>query len=203
MFKKIMMLGAALMLSACAVGNKYEYNKVTPQLGLSTDKAVTVAVSEQRPYVLSGEKGPDFVGLQRAGFGNPWPVHTSSGAPLAAELGQSIAQSLKNDGVNAQAVAVAPGATADQVSATTDRLLFVSMKEWKTDVFAQVTLHWNLQADVADQGGTVLASNEISGTQGVGPAPIGEAANSVVAISNASKKLKELLGTPEIQQALQ
>ncbi|MEM7061031.1 MAG: hypothetical protein AAF557_25920 [Pseudomonadota bacterium] len=203
MFKKIMMLGAALMLSACAIGNKYEYNKVTPQLGLSSDKAVTVAVSEQRPYVLSGNKGPDFVGLQRAGFGNPWPVHTSSGAPLATELGQSIAQSLKNDGISAQALAVDLRTKPDQVSHDADRLLFVTMKEWKTDIFTNVTLHWNMQADVADQSGAILATNSITGVQSVEAAAIGEDANSAIAVSNASKKLKDLLGTPEIQQAIQ
>jgi len=118
-------------------------------------------------------------------------------------MGQSIAKALKDDGINAEAVAVTQGATPDQVSHNADRLLFVAMKEWKTDIFTNVTLHWNMQADVADQNGTILATNSITGAQAVQEAAIGEDANSVIAISNTSKKLKELLDTPEIQQALQ
>ncbi len=202
MFKKIVMLGAVLMLSACAIGNKYDYNAVAPQLETQTTKAVTVAVSDQRPYVLSGNKGPDFVGLQRGGFGNPFPVHTQSGNPLAADLGQAIAKSLSLKGVNATAAVVAPGSGPDAVNAASDRVLFVAMREWKTDVFAQTTFHWNVEASVLDSSGTVLAANTETGSSGIGTAVL-EAGKSNIAISSASQKLQELLNTPEITSALQ
>lgn len=55
---------------------------------------VAVATHDQRPYVVGGNKKPNFVGLSRGGYGNPFDVVTVSGNPLADGFSESISRSL-------------------------------------------------------------------------------------------------------------
>ena len=51
---------------------------------------VAVASLDQRPTVLRGESPANYVGMQRAGFGNTFNVTTNSGLPFADAVNQSI-----------------------------------------------------------------------------------------------------------------
>jgi hypothetical protein len=73
------LLGVAL-LGGCAFGRTYSYSDVPIAMqAISSSGSVTVAVVDDRPYVLSGGKPDRFVGLMRGGFGNPFDVNTQSG----------------------------------------------------------------------------------------------------------------------------
>ena len=63
-------------------------------------------------------------------------------------------------------------------------------------------MHWDLEAEVRDAQGTVLARNAIAGTSGIGATGL-EASNAQGAIGMASTRFSELLGTPEMVAALQ
>lgn len=76
------MLLLAVVSSGCAVGNRYAYHTVVVDPSISGRSRVSVATHDQRAYVVSGNKDPQFVGVQRGGFGNPFDVRTMMVAPL-------------------------------------------------------------------------------------------------------------------------
>ncbi|MEA3643938.1 MAG: hypothetical protein VBE63_29025, partial [Lamprobacter sp.] len=52
------------LLGGCAIGNTYEYRLPRMPLPVEGSSSIGLAVTDQRPYILSGDKEPDFVGLQ-------------------------------------------------------------------------------------------------------------------------------------------
>ena len=79
----------AVLLTGCAIGNRYAYQSVVANPQLSGTTAVGVATHDQREYVRSGSKDPQFVGLQRGGYGNPfaglsWPRSGSRAGTTSA-----------------------------------------------------------------------------------------------------------------------
>jgi len=77
--KKILLILFVLFLTGCAVGNKYNYRSSSMALPIKpvNHRTLILSVEDLRPYVLNGEKEPNFVGLQRGGFSNPFDVTTS------------------------------------------------------------------------------------------------------------------------------
>jgi len=195
-----------LALGACAVGNKYDYNAASATITAETEKSVSAAVVDQRQYVLSGSKAPNFVGLQRGGFGNPFDVTTESGRGLAEDLTNVLQRGLEAKGITAKALVLPAGTGVDQAldgfrKQGSERLLLVAMREWKTDAMMRLTLHWDLQATVYDPSGQVLGEHGVSGVQPVGGAGF-ESGNSAAAGQQVSQKLNELLNDPKIVAAL-
>jgi hypothetical protein len=204
----IAILGMAVLVGGCAIGQEYDYSKVQTNLEAQTDKDVAVSVVDQRQYVVSGDKKPNFVGLQRAGFGIPYDVTTQSGQPLARQMNTAVVNALQDQDITAEALVLTPGTDTDEAlerfqEGASDRFLLVDVKEWKTDVYARMTTHWDLVASVYDQSGTRLAQNSISGVEPVSASALGlEDPNSQKATQLTSRKLEELLNDPNIQSAL-
>src|SRR5206468_8024969 len=61
----LVQLAGVLLLSGCAIGNRYAYQTVVASPQVSGTTAVSIATYDQREYVRSGTKDPQFVGLQR------------------------------------------------------------------------------------------------------------------------------------------
>jgi len=200
------LIAAALLLSACAFGNEYNYTTAQVSLGGTTDKSVSAAVVDRRPYVLNGDKDADFVGLQRGGFGNPFDVTTENKQPLAADLTDVLKRGLEARGISAQGLVVPAGTSLSDIltkfrAQGTDRLLLITMTEWKTDAMMRLTLHWNLEAAVYDAAGTLLGQNSSAGTGAVGGSGF-EGSNSTASSQQVSLKLDQLLNDPAILDAL-
>jgi len=194
------------LLGACAVGNQYDYSTSTPDVSVTSEQTIVASVVDFRPYVLSGNKSPSFVGLQRGGFGNPFDVTTQSGQPLAADVTEALVRALKARGGDAKALTLSQGTSLDNAllrfqTIDGDRYLLVRMREWKTDAMMRLTLHWDLSAAVLDRSGTELARHAISGVEPVGAAGF-ESGNSEAAKQQISRKLSELLNQPDIVAAL-
>ena len=88
-----LMLG--ILTSGCAIGVKHDYSYPEANWDVQTNKSVTVAVHDQRSYIVDGNKTPNFVGLSRGGWGNPFDVVTVSGRPLATDMTTAVANGLK------------------------------------------------------------------------------------------------------------
>jgi hypothetical protein len=56
--------------------------------------------------VCSGNKGPDFIGVQKAGFGNPWDVRTASKVPLSEDMLASLVDGFKSAGFGVTTIKV-------------------------------------------------------------------------------------------------
>ncbi|HBM87997.1 MAG TPA: hypothetical protein DD437_05605 [Rhodobiaceae bacterium] len=197
------------LLAGCAVGNKVDYRAQSVSLNTGSQKAIALGVHDQRPYVLSGNKTPQFVGIQRGGWGNPFDVLTQSGGPLAQDFATSISSALTRSGATVTAKAYPHSDSNDAVTKqllalTADKYLLVSYQEWKTDSLMNTALIYDITARVLLRDGTVVAQNHLSGRDKISGNVTGDQtrANDTVPAA-VSRKLQLLLGDKEIIAALQ
>ncbi len=205
--KNFIFMCAVLLLSGCAVGNKYDYRASMISLPIKSDehKEVVLSVEDARPYVLQGEKAPDFVGLQRGGFGNPFDVTTASNKPLKDDMAISISRALKDSGYQVVSVDGTSDkgflvSTAAKNGAT--RIITLIVNEWKSDIFMSITLHCDIVLRVFDAAGEMLAESDMKFVEAIGGAQIGATKNSEVATSEFAKRIGYLFNKDEIRRAL-
>jgi hypothetical protein len=203
-----LLLGLAVVLSGCAVGNRYAYSEARATPHLSGTGPVAVAAQDQRPYVVSGDKNPDFVGLQRNRFGIPFDVKTDKGQPLASDFAGTIVKSLAGAGYQATAYSVASRDKADAVKARLlqnkpRRALLLTIKEWKTDTKKNVALYYDLTLSVTSAEGKPMAQKTLQGRDDLGGAFFNTSKYANLAAPDAfGLKVQELLDAPEIARSL-
>lgn len=201
-------LALTVLLGACAVGNKYDYTSQMPDLEIATEDKVAVGVVDQRDYVVSGRNTPEWVGLQRAGFGIPYGVHTKSDKPLAHDMTDIIIRALAAKGVQAQAVYLEPNAVRkpgiDALVATgADKSLLVSFIQWKSDTYVNVALLYDASAEVFDDKGQSLARTDVSGRDDLGGDVVYPMGHAEKAVPERTRKIfEQLLNDEEIVKAL-
>lgn len=206
--KKILFVGLMIILSGCAVGNKYDYRSSAISLPVKSTQSAKVAVSvdDQRPYVVAGEKGPNFVGLQRGGFGNPFDVTTASGKPLAEDMAFVLKKALEDSGYQIVETTSSSGNHKMFVLAAgddgADKVVLLNIKEWKSDIYMGITLHSDIELTVYSVDGQVLANNTMKFEEGIGGAHIGASSNSQVIISEFSRRIGYLFNQEDIRKAL-
>ena len=205
----MVMLGLVVgLVSGCAMGNKYDYGSVVADLTISGSKSVAVATHDQRPYVVSGKKNPNFVGLQRGGFGNPFNVGTVSGKPMADAMSSVIMSSLAKKGYKAQVVVVSAKDGEKSVlgklkTSSGQRKLLLTLREWKTDIYSTVTLVYDVTLRVYNASGKKLAAKSLKGNDNLGINAWNPPAYARKAVPAAfKKKVEELLNSKKIAKAL-
>ncbi len=154
---RLLVLMLILPLGACAVGNRYDYRGAIGGLPVSGTGSVAVEVVDARPYVVNGDKAPDFVGVQRGGFGNPFDVRTASGEPLADEMRAAIASAMQHQGF-----------TVVPLGGAAPRKLELRILEWKTDVMMSMSVQYDLSLSVFDGQGALMASSTTKGEEILG-----------------------------------
>lgn len=176
-------------LGGCAVGNRYDYGNAISGLPVSGSGKLALDVLDVRPYVLSGEKKPDFVGLQRGGFGNPFDVRTGSGRPLATEMRDAIAKALQQQGFTI--VGGNEGAP---------RKMELRVFDWKTDVMVRMKTTYDLQLSIFDASGALLAQSTAKG-EDVGSGGF-ESGNATNAARTFELRFTELVRDESVRKAL-
>lgn len=201
-------LTLAAALSGCAVGNKHAYHDVSASTNARSEKALAVSSLDQRPYVVSGKSTPDFVGMQRGGFGNPFDVLTVSGRPLAGEFSETIKAALARNSINVVTVDTQPAANnkaavTNLVATHRDRLLLVDINEWIADTFNNTTLHYDLNLSILDQSGKEIARKQLKADLELGGSVMNPPGHAKEVIPPTFRKVVEqLLNSPEIVAAL-
>lgn len=195
--------------NGCAFGNKYDFSSVTADISGSGNSSVCIATHDQREYVVSGKKRPDFVGLQRGGYGNPFNVSTKSNKPFADDVTDVIAASLAKKGFKAVPIRVAladrPEAVVEKViAANADRIIIVTLKDWKSDTYMNVALAYDVTLRVYSGQGKKLGEKNIEGRDNLDEGESSPARYARTAVPMAlKKKLEELLNSKEIKNVLQ
>ena len=186
-------LVAVLFLSGC--GLKHQYSEVVADLRMTGSGHVVVGVVDNRPYIVSGDKEPSFVGLMRSGFGIPHDVHTASKKAFAQEVAETACRSLIRSGFRCtpEVFSLSNGDTAlaqamIQQSASKGLLFVVS--EWKVDTYVGTALWYDMQLAVRDRDGQTLASSSVRGKDVLGSSLVAPA---VVATEETPKSLKQKL----------
>ena len=198
-----------ILASGCAVGNKYNYRDVAADISASGAKTVSLATHDQREYVTSGKKAPDFIGLQRGGFGNPFNVSTESGKPLADDMTASITASLAKKGFKAVPVIVLysenTASAYEKLKKTgAETLVLLTLNEWKSDTYNNVALNYDITLRILGKDGSTIAEKNIKGRDDLGGSFLNPPAHAKKAVPEAfGKKIEELFNSPEIARALQ
>lgn len=198
---------SCMLLISCAVGNKYNYRAELASLPLktTTQKTLLLSLDDSRPYVLSGDKKPTFVGLQRGGFGNPFDVTTASGKPMTDDMATSLAASLELSGY---AVKIAEGGAdiSDLIALAKSynafRIIRLQIFEWKSDIYMSIGLHYDLQLSIYDAEGTLLAENAMKGNEAVGGGKLSDTKNSEHMADEFGKRIGYLFNKPSIRETL-
>lgn len=193
-------------LVGCAVGNTYNYSRADIDLAVQGHSELGLAVIDQRPYILSGDKEPNFVGLQRGGFGNPFNVKTESGRPLAVEIAEAMKSELEENGFKVFDLRISDSgssviATAVRQAAKTRNVILI-VNEWKTDAMMNFGLSYDLSLKVMDDSANLLAEANTSGSkEKLGGAGF-ESANSIAAANAFSSKIGQLFNDADVMSAL-
>ena len=108
-----------LALAGCVAGQSLQttYTPPAPVVKAAGSADVLVVVTDNRPYVKTGDKLPHYIGKYRAGFGNPWNVYTQNEEPFASVLARDLSAELGSLGY------------AVQTDAPVGRKLALSIKE--------------------------------------------------------------------------
>lgn len=135
------LIALIFLLSGCAIGQKTNYlGDLSVKLPETENKyQVVVAVQDIRPRTLEGTDSPSRVGTLRSIAGVPWPIKTSSGAPLANDLGESLNRKFISEGYNSYAIPTLPTDNEEVVRdkafshASGARLLHFKLHTWETE----------------------------------------------------------------------
>ena len=205
----IWLITLIVFLAGCAVGNKHAYHNVDANIAIAGTNKVAVATHDQRNYVITGDKQPDFVGLQRGGFGNPFNITTVSGNALAQDFTEAICRSLSSKGFHTTPVIVNYSETgytvlADLKKSGASRLIRLTLNEWKSDTYTNTALIYNVKLEIFDENGNSIAQNSINGRDNLGGDFINPPAHAKKAVPVAFKeKIESLLNFKDIADALE
>lgn len=205
----IFLLSTGILASGCAVGNKYSYHDTVASIQASGSKTVGIATHDQREYILSGNKNPDFIGLQRGGFGNPFNVTTESEKPLAEDMTRTIAVSLSGKGFKAIPIMVLPSENQSAVlnklkASAGEILILLTLNEWKSDTATNVALIYDVTLKVYDKSGNPVTEKSLKGKENLKGSAWNPPAYAREHVPKAFKqKIEDLFNSPEISRTLQ
>ena len=161
----VILLGTWI-LGGCAVGNKHTFNYVpTEKSDVGKGRVVLLfAVDDKRSYVVSGDEPATFVGEQRGGYGIPFNVTTHDDRPFAAIVQETVQRDLEAAGFKVTASQAKTGDVATAAkSANARRALSVVINEFRSDTYANISVHHDFEVVVYDANGKELARDRVSG----------------------------------------
>ncbi len=167
---------------------------------------VTVAVYDQRPYVVNQKKDPNFVGILRGGFGNPFNISTESLKPLAHDMSAALVKAFKKSGAKAAPLYLWPSLNKDQViqkfkNTNSEKLLLLTLLDWKSDSMCQTVIIFDLEIEVFDKSGRLLANKTTKGVKNLGSSS-GMSSRLKTDLVHAYQEILEELFSNDIQEAL-
>lgn len=188
--------------AAFAFGQKINYAASWPTVEFRTDYTLAIGVHDQRPYVVSGEKKPTYVGVVRARYGNPWNVNTQSDKPLSEDIASAIVSGFKRADIQATSIPILFSDDSNfaikklqQLGAK--RIALVTLREWRGDSYKSFGFFINAVIRVYDETGKELASSSVSHLN------VGSGDGSVMSVDYAARLyLGMLLNEEKIRASL-
>ena len=153
--KLLCVLISAFYLSGCGCVAFQKINfDYSPSIYSSTVESanlINIKVEDERPFILSGDKRPSYIGHFRGGYGNTWDVLTDGKVALAEQFLNDIKQELKTIGF-------------DIGLSNEDRILHLSIIDYNFDAMINGRFWYELEVVVFDKENKVLAKDTIKGT---------------------------------------
>ncbi len=206
----LMALSLAFLVQGCAVGNKYNFSDARANLNVSSaaECSLAVATLDQREHIVSGTCSPDYVGMQRAGFGNPWRVHTESGLSLAEDVTDAVSASLAQKGFKTIPVVLTydlsqQRAIAKLSAEDAHRSILILLRKWESDTYVNIGLVYDLDLIVFGPDRSVLAEASEAGAKTIPGSFWDPPSAAKEQIPLAFKQiLEQLLNDPKVVAAL-
>jgi hypothetical protein len=151
---------------------------------------------------------PDFVGTIQSGFDEPFYITTDSGESLAEDMTRVISNSLKKNGFKTVPVSISASDSQAKVqgklkASNCERLIFLTLIEWKSDTYLKTALAYDVSLRVLDQSGENIAIVSIQGMDDLRGSTWDPTTHAIKAIPKAFKhKMEKLLNHPDITSAL-
>jgi hypothetical protein len=182
---------------------------LNPKISYKGNKTLSIIVRDQRPYVLSKEKGAGYLGLFREmGVVRPYTydIGTLSRKTLANDFTYSIAVAFNdagfatiNDFDENQFKSIFT--KENPASAKVDRIISMEIQEWMISTYKYRTgLYYDVTLKIFDGENTLLATTQINGNDNLG----GNSSISMYEIVPTATKyvLSKMLDSPDIKSAL-
>ena len=154
-FARLLLTAAcAVPMVGCVAGQTLDidYQPTTELVAPDGSTAVLVTVEDQRPFVVSGDKGPYYVGHYRAGFGNPWDVTTEGREPLADIIEADLVEELEALGFMTEGEG---------------RKMAVTINDWNFDGYQNGHIWYDIAIVLTEADGTELYTGSIEDDVGV------------------------------------
>jgi uncharacterized lipoprotein YajG len=151
MLKRTLFLAAAVGGLEGCVSRTVDLTYEAKSAASRPNVTVAVEVEDRRPFILDGDKDPDYLGHERSPAAIPFDVTTKSGLALADTMQQDLMEELDALGFRTD---------ADSPS----RSLLVAIQDFNFDLYIIKGRFWyELDVAVFDQNTQRLASSEVSG----------------------------------------
>lgn len=154
------LLVLSVSVVGCVFGQSFQFNYVPPKDAPQVGHGKTVVllpVIDNRPYVLSKVETPDYVGVLRNGYLQPYRVNTSDGRPFADVVQEAVQRDLASAGYH-----VVRGTHTDAGS----RALLVTVSDFASDMNeTNILVSVDFMVQVVDGSGTVHAAVKKIGTR--------------------------------------
>lgn len=133
--------------------------ETAPTLDLNIKQAaLSIAVLDKRPYILSNKKSTAFEGLVRSQWGIPFSQKTPTKEPMSTYLGKRLEAGFHQRGIQVNRIKTDPFMTIDEIIQQS-RLhqksgIIIVLHEWKYDTHLFIDNSWfNVQILVVDETG--------------------------------------------------
>lgn len=198
-----------LWCAGCVTDLRYNYHEVVPDFNATGSGQLAVATYDQRPYILSGQYGPQFVGLATSGYVTSTAVRTQSARPLAEDISRVVCNALQHKGFRCAPVLVSPTERLEDVQqkvrwAADTLALLLTLHEWKSETTVSTVLMYHVTLQVLDTNGVVVANASTTGQETLGTHLFDPVRVAQAAIPQAfQQKLEALLNHPLVVATLQ
>ena len=139
-------LACLMFCEGCVMGQRIPYAHA-PIGGviIENSKAYSLSISvvDKRPYVLSGKKDASFVGIFRAGFGDPWDAKTEGEIYLVEIIKRDLISDLQNAGFNI-------------IENNAERQIIVIIHDYRFDCMSSCRILYRLDVKINDNTGNVI-----------------------------------------------
>ncbi|TSA46294.1 MAG: ankyrin repeat domain-containing protein [Deltaproteobacteria bacterium] len=186
-----------------------DYKYLLIKLNYKGSGKVVFMVQDKRPYILAGEKQPEYVGYFRnANFGIPYDATTPNKNPLSEALSSRISESLKMSGYDVIEVRSKPTDTDTAILEKmkqygTNKIIIMTLREWLSEAYYNVALTYDVGLTIMDESGNVIAIENIKGSDDLGDRYWRPEIRAKVYVPEAAqKKLEELFNKQEIIKSL-
>lgn len=197
-----LLIPATVLGEFWAFGQKANYADACPTIEYETDNTISVGVHDQRPYIINGEKTPNYVGTARTLYGVPWNMNTHSNKPLSDDIASAVVSGFKQVGIKAVFVPIpfsddSHTAIEKLKKLGTKNIAIITLREWKIDKHKTFGFFTDTVLRVFDGEGKELAKTSVSHKN------MGSGDGSIVSADYAARLyLSMLLNDPNIKTAL-